>query len=272
MQVQLRWTDVNTGQAKAPTLETPIAFGRAFQSMPATFQGEKVSRMVLDDKAIEGFHALLAEHKGQLLIADRGDRNNTLVNGTPVQTKVLKDGDRITIGPVEISLSILTPESTQESNPSPEVTPSVAETTAATSTLAPTSAPTQSPTQSPTLETEPASIGIASSVPAGFGADGTCDRKVGFLFKRRCGRTTTEGCPDCRNGQLAPDHDLYADDYAYYPSYGNYRRGYWGSEYYYNRDRYYYDPNTRNVDFNESDAASFAQEGDNDYEMDLDAS
>ena len=105
-----------------------------------------------------------------------------------------------------------------------------------------------------------------------FGPDGLCNRKVGFLFKRRCERTTTSGCPDCRNGQIDPDQDPYADDYAYYPNYGYYGYGAWGNSYYRDRDYYSYNASTRNVDFNESDAASFEREGDQDYEMDLDAS
>ncbi len=122
----------------------------------------------------------------------------------------------------------------------------------------------------PAEESLPSSCSTASS--AGFGADGRCDREVGFLFKHRCGRTTSEGCPDCRNGQIEPGQDLYQADYAYYPNYGNYGHGYWGHSYYHNRHHYYYDPHSRQVDFNESDAASFEQVDDQDYETDLDAS
>ncbi|GBE91193.1 FHA domain-containing protein [Nostoc cycadae] len=89
-----------------------------------------------------------------------------------------------------------------------------------------------------------------------------CDRMVGFLFKRRCGRTDNTNCPDC--------NAFYDDDYAYYPEYGSYR--YWGSSYYHDRDNYSYDPETGNVDFTEADAVSLANERDSDFETNMGAS
>lgn len=99
-----------------------------------------------------------------------------------------------------------------------------------------------------------------------------CDRQVGFLFKRRCGRTSTSGCPHCDEGRAADDYDPYFYEHNYYPGYGLYTRGYWGSNYYYERDRYSYDPDTRSIDFTEADAEAFEQEGDMDYEQSFDAS
>lgn len=255
MRVQLHWTDIETGQAKTPILTLPIAFGRAFRSMPATLSGANVSRMVLAAEGVEGCHAMLAEHKGQLMMLDRSDR--TQVNGVLTKTQALNNGDRITIGPFEITVTIL------EAVPTANVT--VSEPAQSESTQTPAEPSQASPPPAP----ESNRVAEGFSVPS---VDTPCDHKVGFLFKRRCGRTTTEGCPDCRNGQIDPNRDRYQDDYAYYPGYGRYGHGYWGSDYYYNRDRYYYNSSTRNVDFNESDAASFEEEGDRDYEMDLDAS
>ena len=130
----------------------------------------------------------------------------------------------------------------------------------------------QAPANSPPSPQQSAGRQPLSPPTSSFSADGTCDRQVGFLFKRRCGRTSPQDCRDCKNGTLRPNQTLYAEDYVYYQGYGNYSPGRWGADYYSNRDRYYYDSNTRNVDFNESDAASFEQEGDSDYEMSLDAS
>ena len=93
---------------------------------------------------------------------------------------------------------------------------------------------------------------------------GECDRMVGFLFKRRCGRTDNIDCPYC--------HQSYEEDYAYYPDYGNYRSSSWGSDYYYQRDRYSYDPETGNVDFTEADAISLEREQDRDFETHFGAS
>ena len=104
-----------------------------------------------------------------------------------------------------------------------------------------------------------------------FDLDGTCNRQVGFLFKRRCGRTSTAGCSHCQNGRSQDDPFFYDYD-TYYPGYGRYNRGYWGHSYYRDRHRYYYDSDRRSTDFTEADGESFEQEGDQDYEMDLDAS
>ena len=91
-----------------------------------------------------------------------------------------------------------------------------------------------------------------------------CDRMVGFLFKRRCGRTDKTGCPHC--------NESYEDDYAYYGEYGNYRSGNWGHNYYEDRDRYSYDPEIGNVDFTEADSVSLDQERDVDFERNMGAS
>jgi hypothetical protein len=91
-----------------------------------------------------------------------------------------------------------------------------------------------------------------------------CDRLVGFLFKRRCDRTDKIGCPHC--------DESYAEDYAFYSNYGNYRHGSWGHNYYEDRDYYVYDPYTGNVNFTEADAVSLEQESDTDFEYDMGAS
>ncbi|MDZ8054898.1 MAG: FHA domain-containing protein [Aulosira sp. ZfuVER01] len=90
-----------------------------------------------------------------------------------------------------------------------------------------------------------------------------CDRMVGFLFKRRCGRTDRTGCPDC--------NQTYENDYAFYSDYGHYRSG-WGRDYYDERDRYSYDSETGNVDFTEADSVSLEDERDGDFERNMGAS
>ncbi len=268
MRLQLRWTDPNTQQVRSPTLETPIAFGREFGEMPSAFKGKAIRRMVLASDAVIPFHAILAEHKGRLVISDRQEGTGTLVNGKAGSIQPVNDGDRLTIGPFEITVTLL--ETLPEAPPQPQADPFA---TAAAIGFAPGFAAGLSTPAAVSHTT-----GRAGTESAGIESAGTvsvqnpCDRKVGFLFKRPCNRTTTAGCSHCRNGQIDPARDLYQDDYAYYPNYGRYRRGYWGHDYYHDRDHYSYDPNRRSVDFNESDAASFEQEGDRDYEMDLDAS
>lgn len=91
-----------------------------------------------------------------------------------------------------------------------------------------------------------------------------CDRMVGFLFKRRCGRTDRTNCPNCN--ESTENNDSYFYEYSYYETYGDYRFRYWGSDYYHNRDRYRYDPNTGNVDFTDADGISLENERDVDFE------
>ena len=297
MRVQLTWTDPNTQQVRSPTLETPIAFGREFGDMPSAMKNKAVRRMVLASEQVAPFHAIMAEAKGQLAISNRQDDCQTLVNGNAAPFQRVKDGDRITIGPFEIVVAVLSASSpTAQEDPfagmaMPAATPAPPPAAPVVSQPVAPAPPSVAPAPRPAASSAPAmaagmAMGLAASSGGGagfqseaggsasgfFGPDGACTRKVGFLFKRRCGRTTTQGCPDCKNGQVDPNRDLYREDYSYYPGYGRYGRGHWGHDYYHHRDRYHYDPHSRHVDFNESDAASFAEEGDRDYEMDLDAS
>lgn len=96
-----------------------------------------------------------------------------------------------------------------------------------------------------------------------------CDQMIGFLFKRRCGRTDTVGCVYCQN-QLQTTSSY--EEYSYYEGYGNYSFGHWGGDYYKKRGSYSYDTETGNVDFTEADAGCFEIEGDGQFETDMGAS
>ncbi|MBD2448391.1 FHA domain-containing protein [Nostoc sp. FACHB-152] len=89
-----------------------------------------------------------------------------------------------------------------------------------------------------------------------------CDRMVGFLFKRRCGRTDRTNCPFC--------NESYTEDYAYYPNYGSYRDS-WGSSYY-RETTYSYESETGNVDFTDADGNSLEDERNTDFETNMGAS
>ena len=217
MQIQLSWIDPVTGERREPVLETPVALGGEFTSMPQELDGNRVARIVLANEQVTEYHALIDVANGELIVVDQNSSTGTLINGVRLPSSTLIDGDRLQIGSYEIQLN---PSSSQATSSS------------------------------------------------GMGASGECDRMVGFLFKRRCGRTTNIGCPYCSY----PDNNPYYYDYSYYSGYGNYNRGYWGSNYYDNRDRYYYDPETGNVDFTEADNMSLEGEMDADFEMDMGAS
>ena len=84
-----------------------------------------------------------------------------------------------------------------------------------------------------------------------------CRYKVGFLFKRVCGRVSREGCKFCKG--VAMDPDRRANDPTYDP-------------YFHDRALYYDDPRYYNSSFTDYDARGLATERDTDYETDMDAS
>jgi FHA domain len=164
LDIQLSFTDPNTGDRREPRLETPVAIGKEFDTMPSENNGNRVSRVVIQDGQIADYHALIYCQNQELTIVDQNTTTGIYINGVQVSNSKLQNGDRIQIGLCEILVNFLS-----QSN-----------------------------------------------------ANWECDRMVGFLFKRRCGRTDTIGCPDCNVS--------YDYDYSYYEGFGNYRSGHWGSD------------------------------------------
>jgi FHA domain len=213
LQIQLFWTDPNTGEARQPSLETPVAIGREFSQMPSEINGKRVARMVIKDDLIADYHALIDWQNQELTIVNQSSNSSSLkINNIETPSSSLNNSDRIQIGECEIVVNFTVPTAT---------TTDVWE----------------------------------------------CDRMVGFLFKRRCGRTDRTNCPDCNQTD-----DPYYYDYEYYSGYGNYRSGRWGNNYYNERDRYCYDPESGNVDFTEADSICLENERDGDFETNMGAS
>ena len=217
MQIQLNWTDPNTGQQQQPILQTPVALGQEFAAMPNQINGNPVSRIVLADSQVNDYHALIDSYNGELMIVDQNSSVGTLINGIRLPSSTIIDGDRLQIGSYQIQIK------------------------------------------------------LSVSAAASTNSEGTwqCDRMVGFLFSRRCGRTSKVGCPDC--GGNYENNEPYFSDRSYYSGYGRYDRGYWGNDYY-NRDHYGNNTETNNVDFTESDNAALESEVDGDFEQDMGAS
>jgi ABC-type multidrug transport system ATPase subunit/predicted component of type VI protein secretion system/ABC-type multidrug transport system permease subunit len=83
---------------------------------PATIQIEFGSRDVLTigrdtsnsiplpHPLVSRFHARLVRRQGQIQIEDLGSTNGTFVNGRPVQLAILRETDRIQIGPYEFTI------------------------------------------------------------------------------------------------------------------------------------------------------------------------
>ena len=213
MLIQLIWEELETaGREQKPVLETPVALGRVLSAMPEVIDGIPVSRLVLKDNQIAGYHALIVESNGELLVVDQNTSTGTLVNGLSFPSCTVVDGDEMSIGFYTIRIQL--------------------------------------------------GANIRNATVEG------CDRMVGFLFKRRCGRTKSDGCTYCRGGQS--DLDPYLSDRAYYPDHGRYDD--WGRTYYYQNDSALYNRENNEVDFTDSDAATFEDESDQDFEQNFGAS
>lgn len=254
MEIQLVWTDPNSGKTYQPHLQPPVALGRSFNLMPATHAGQSVSRIVLDDVAVQTFHALLEVRQGSVWLCNQADSQ---INGVTVTEGVLTHDDRIQIGPFELTFTIASGLTTAE-----ETIQDQASAVSVDHRSTPLSGMAQIAAERP----EQTAQANRSS------GEWVCDRTIGFLFKRPCDRTTALGCPYCNNGQSKLDQDPYWLDYDLYPNFGTYRPGSWGYEYYRDRAYYCYNRESRNIDFTEADAASFEEESDTDYEMNFGAS
>ncbi|OCQ97911.1 hypothetical protein BCD67_01910 [Oscillatoriales cyanobacterium USR001] len=103
--LQLSWEDTSLGDRREPLLELPIAFGRIFESMPATINSDRVSRIILNSSQVSRFHALIALENGSIVVTDIGSRNGTFINGTRQTRGILANGDTLQIGPYSIAIS-----------------------------------------------------------------------------------------------------------------------------------------------------------------------
>ncbi|MEO0971300.1 MAG: FHA domain-containing protein, partial [Cyanobacteria bacterium J06639_18] len=97
--IQLNWKDPITGETRDPRLTPPIAFGREFVRMPPEYQGQRVTRMLLNHDEVSRFHALLEWQHNQLVVNDQGSVNGIYVNGEQLQHSVINSGDTLQIGP-----------------------------------------------------------------------------------------------------------------------------------------------------------------------------
>ncbi|MCS6815480.1 MAG: FHA domain-containing protein, partial [Cyanobacteria bacterium] len=89
LRLQLTWDEPADGTRRSPVLMLPIALGREFAAMPAQWNNQRVSRMVLHDSQISQFHALIECVDGAIVITDQGSRLGMLVNGTRQQRVIL---------------------------------------------------------------------------------------------------------------------------------------------------------------------------------------
>ena len=103
--LRLTWTDTATGDCRSPILDLPIALGRIFEAMPATINGERVSRIALSSSQVSRFHAVIGTEGESIVLTDTGSRNGTFVNGVRQTRCVLANGDMLQVGPYAIGIS-----------------------------------------------------------------------------------------------------------------------------------------------------------------------
>ena len=68
-------------------LETPVTVGR-----------EEGNGLRLNDERVSRFHAKVQEDHGQVVLTDLDSTNGTCVNGEPIQLRLLRPGDQVTMG------------------------------------------------------------------------------------------------------------------------------------------------------------------------------
>ncbi len=105
LRLRLTWKDTATGDCRSPILDLPIALGRIFEAMPATINGEQVSRIALSSSQVSRFHGVIAIEGNSIVVTDTGSRNGTFVNGARQTRSVLANGDMLQIGPYAIGIS-----------------------------------------------------------------------------------------------------------------------------------------------------------------------
>ncbi|MEN9218661.1 MAG: FHA domain-containing protein [Gloeomargarita sp. DG_2_bins_126] len=107
--VQLSWNDPATGAAVQHTYTPPITFGREFDQMPARLGGKPVNRIVLADRQVSRYHALISSSGGQVILTDRS-ANGTGLNGESLHqtSRVLHNQDVIRLGSHRITVMLMT--------------------------------------------------------------------------------------------------------------------------------------------------------------------
>ena len=82
-----------------PTLEG-IDKGRIFRELitPVTIGREEGNGLRLNDERVSRFHAKVQQDNGDIILTDLESTNGTRVNGTVVQIRRLRIGDRVCVG------------------------------------------------------------------------------------------------------------------------------------------------------------------------------
>ena len=81
--------------------------GRVFRELktPMTIGREEGNGVQLNDERVSRYHLKIHEDQRQFVLTDLDSTNGTFVNGTRVQTAELHDGDRLSVGRVDLIVS-----------------------------------------------------------------------------------------------------------------------------------------------------------------------
>lgn len=74
--------------------------GRVYKNLqtPVTLGREEGNSVRLNDERVSRFHAKIQEDHGQVVLTDLDSTNGTKVNGESVQLRLIRPGDRISVG------------------------------------------------------------------------------------------------------------------------------------------------------------------------------
>ncbi len=253
----MRWTHQQTGEQKKRTYFLPLAIGRSAKALPKTREGETVSSLVLDGEGVADFHAMILMRDQRPVVAAPKSVGEVLVNGKPHKSVWVANGDRLSLGPYQIILgmSLLTEKDSAPPPPLPVG-----------------GGPTDGPPAGnpPPIGDQPPPPPPPAGDVAGQDTGEGCQRWVGVLFPRVCGRLSSVGCPHCDADHIGRadeprDNDPFflATEHNMYPDFGDYTAGHWGEQ--------EYGGKIRAMDFTDADAQAFGLPG-NDFEQDMGAS
>ncbi len=78
--------------------------GRVYENLitPVTIGREEGNTIQLNDERVSRFHLKIQEDQGRLVLTDLQSTNGTKVNGEDMQLRILRFGDRVTIGRSEL--------------------------------------------------------------------------------------------------------------------------------------------------------------------------
>src|SRR5213082_2508535 len=74
--------------------------GRVFRDLPipVTIGREEGNALRLNDERVSRYHAKVQAEEGDIILTDLDSTNGTRVNGTAVQIRRLRPGDRVGVG------------------------------------------------------------------------------------------------------------------------------------------------------------------------------